>query len=322
MSRRSFKPAMTDQAWGILAVSVACTIWGLSPIFYKEVRHLPPLDVLAHRTLWSLVFFLIYLAMRRRLSEVPRAFTGGQAGLILLAATMVSANWFLFILSTQIDRVTEASLGYFIFPLVAVLIGRFWFAEPMTVLQWCATGLAALGVLVLTIGLGVAPWISLVLAITFGIYSAVKKSMHLGPVLSVACEVLVFLPFALIILSGVFSSHAITPSSRDLVFLVLSGPLTGGPLMLFAYAARRASLVAVGLLQFINPMLQFLCAVLIFAEPFTGWHGTSFVFIWLALGVYSVTLVRQAKASRNVATVSGTEPATLNRSHNEGSAKP
>lgn len=313
---------MNDQAKGIAALLVACSIWGLSPIFYKELAHLPPLDVLAHRTAWSLGFFLIYLGLRGSLREIPAAFRAGRFWAIGLATLMVSTNWFLFILSTQIDRVTEASLGYFIFPLFAVALGRFWFGEGLSRIQWMAVLLAMLGVIVLTLGLGVAPWLSLMLAATFSVYSGIKKTISLGPVLSVTCEVLVFMPVSVLVLVWSLALAEALPNLRDLGFLILSGPLTAGPLLLFSYAARRSSMVAVGLLQFINPTLQFFCAVVLFAEPFTDWHSASFALIWMALGLYAVSLVRQQKAARKRSTASLTETATTNSSFSDGSAKP
>jgi chloramphenicol-sensitive protein RarD len=270
------------------------------------VAHLPPLEVLAHRTLWSLVFFLAYLGLWRRLKEIPAAFGQGRLGSILIAAAMISVNWFLFILATQIDRVTEASMGYFVFPLFAVLLGRFWFGEVLGRLQWVAAALAALGVVALTVGLGIAPWISLLLASTFSVYSVIKKGMQIGPVVSVTCEVILFMPVTVVVLLSSGLSGAAGPSLGDLAILVISGPLTAGPLMLFSYAARHTNMVAIGLVQFINPMLQFFCAVALFAEPFTRWHGLAFALIWAALILYSLSLVRQSKAERNMPTASGT----------------
>jgi len=295
---------MTEAGKGILAMIGACTIWGLSPLYYKELAHVPPQEVLAHRGLWSLVFFGAVLALQGRLREI-RAALGNrrQLGVLALAMAMISTNWFLFILSVQINRTTEASLGYYIFPLVAVLIGRFVFAEKLGRIQWLAVGLAATGVVILTLGLGVAPWISLMLACTFGIYGMLKKGLPLGPVVSVTCEILLFLPVALIVLAlahgggqGVFGANA-----HDTVFLMLSGPITAAPLILFSMAARRVAMATVGLLQYINPTLQFLLAVVIFAEPFTRWHAIAFPLIWLALALYSLAVLRQDRAARKAA---------------------
>ena len=280
---------MTEASKGILAMIGACTVWGLSPIYYKHLAHVPPLEVLAHRALWSFVFFCGVLMLQGRLREIPAALSDRRKlGVFALATTMISINWFLFILSVQIGRTTEASPGYYIYPLVAVLIGRFVFAERLDRTQWLAVALATLAVLVLALGLGVTPWISLVLALTFGVYGMLKKRLALGPVVSVTCEILLFLPVALTALAvahgggqGTFGTNW-----QDSTLLALSGPITALPLILFSTAARRVPMSTVGLLQYINPSLQFFCAVVIFAEPFTPWHAIAFPMIWMALVIY------------------------------------
>lgn len=276
----------------------AAVIWGLSPIFYKALTHVPAPEVLAHRTGWSFVFFAGVLVVQGRLGEIRVALgSWRKVGVIALASVMISANWFLFILSIQIGKATEASLGYYIFPLVAVLVGRFGFGERLARAQWLAVALAALAVAVLTVGLGVAPWIALVLASTFGLYSGIKKGLAVGPVVSVTCETLFFLPIGLSILmlqhgagQGAFGREV-----WDSALLILSGPMTALPLILFSYAARRTSMATVGLLQYINPTLQFLIAVTLFGEPFTLWHQMAFVLIWGALVIFSVASLRQAR---------------------------
>ena len=175
-----------------------CTIWGLSPLYYKLLADIPPGEVLAHRTLWSLVFFAIVLGVQRRLHEVlPLLRPGRTLVRIGIASVMISANWFLFIFAVQVGLTMESSLGYYIFPLVAVLVGRVVFGETLGMTRWLAVGLAALAVLQLSIGLDAAPWIALALAGTFTIYGALKKSIAAGPVLSVTTEVLLLAPFAL-----------------------------------------------------------------------------------------------------------------------------
>ena len=164
-------------------------------------------------------------------------------------------------------------------------------------MQWLAVGVAALAVGVLTLGLGVAPWISLVLASTFGLYGAIKKKLPLGPVVSVTCEILFFMPIGLAILVLQHSSGqgAFGREVWDSALLILSGPLTAMPLILFSYAARRVTLATVGLLQYINPTLQFLIAVMLFGEPFGIWHQIAFALIWTALVIFSAASLRQSK---------------------------
>lgn len=280
---------MTDNLRGILAMILACVIWGLSPLFYALIKHVSPLEVLGWRTLWSLVFFAVVLLVQRRLRELPRALAQPrQVVIIAVASVLIAANWFLFIFSIQAGRAVESSLGYYIFPLVAVILGRIFFAETLSRAQWVAVALAGVAVAVLTFGLGVAPWISLLLAGTFGAYGVIKKQLQLGPVVSVAAEVLVLMPVALawLVVQGHWWDWT------TMAILALSGPMTGGPLMLFSYAAKRARLSTVGLVQYLNPTLQFLVATQIFREPFTMWHAMAFPIIWGALAIYSLSALR------------------------------
>lgn len=316
---------MTSSQTGVLAMIGACVIWGVSPVFYKELSHIPPQEVLAHRALWSLIFFAGVLALQGRLGEMRAAFSGWRrTGVIALAAATISANWFLFILAVQIGRTTETSLGYYIYPLVAVLIGRFVFAERLGRAQWVAVGLATVAVLVLTVGLGAAPWISLVLAVTFGLYGTIKKELPLGPVVSVTCEILMFLPVAAVLLALAHGTGqgAFGTDLRDSVLLILSGPITALPLILFSTAARRVAMSTVGVLQYINPTLQFLCAVVVFGEAFTQWHAIAFPLIWTALAIYSVALLRQESAARKTAIAEAGVSVTVMNSASDPSAKP
>ncbi|MCT8160229.1 EamA family transporter RarD [Pseudoruegeria sp. SHC-113] len=308
---------MTEARKGILAMVAACAIWGLSALYYRLLTHIPPLEVLAHRTLWSLVFFGLVLLAQRRLGEVRSLLVNGQAlWLVALASLMISVNWFLFILSIQIGRAVESSLGYYIFPLVAVLLGAGFFGERLSRAQWIAVGLAAFAVLGLTLGLGVAPWISLALAITFGLYGVIKKSLPAGPVVSVTAEVVLLLPLALVWLWGVHvlgwegltgrNVAAFGQGWRESLLLACAGPMTAGPLILFSYASRRIPLSTLGLVQYLNPTLQFLVAVLVLGEPFTRWHALAFPMIWAALALYTLDAFRQERALRRASVSAGT----------------
>lgn len=290
---------MTQAGQGVLAMMAACTIWGLSPLYYKLLAHVAPTEVLAHRTVWSAVFFVGVLLLQGRLAQTKPLLIGRQMGAVLLAALMISVNWFLFIFSVQADRALEASLGYYIFPLVAVLLGRVVFAERLGRVQLAAVALAAIAVSVLTLGLGVFPLISMVLAVTFGLYGLLKKRLEAGPVVSVTAEVLLLTPLALAWLAWLHGggvAEAVAP--RDLALLILSGPLTAGPLILFSLAAKRVRMATVGLIQYLNPTLQFGCAVLVFGEPFTPWHGIAFPLIWVALALYSGVAIAEERAAR------------------------
>jgi len=301
---------MTDPQKGAFAMVAACVVWGLSPLYYAQLRHVPPLEVLSYRCLWSLVFFAGVLALQGRLRLVAAALSSWRAvAVILSAAVMISTNWFGFIFAVTNGYAVEASLGYYIFPLLAVLLGRVFLAERLSRAQGVAVAIAVVAVLVLTVGLGRAPWIALLLAASFGGYGLVKKRLALGPVISVTAEVLLLAPLAAVWIA-LMGTHAGGGNALGThLLLMLSGPLTATPLVLFAYAARRVRLSTVGVIQYVNPTLQFLCATLVFAEPFTQWHAIAFPLIWGALAIYTISAVGQERASRRVvsnAATSGT----------------
>ncbi|KIC17584.1 EamA family transporter RarD [Leisingera sp. ANG-Vp] len=292
---------MNESAKGILAMIAACVVWGLSGIYYKALSHVPPEQVLSHRVLWSFLFFAGVLLAQGRIDALIAALSSWRHALLLICATaMISLNWFVFISSVQTGHATEASLGYYIFPLLSVLLGRLVFGELLTRAQGAAIGLAALAVAVLAFGLGVAPWIALVLGVSFALYGVAKKKLPLGPVVSVTAEVLLILPVALAVI-WTTGGAGFMGGPQDAAMLAFSGILTGLPLILFSYAAKRVRLGTVGVLQYLNPTLQFMVAVLVFAEPFTQWHGIAFALIWSAVAVFSVSALRQERASRRAA---------------------
>ena len=280
---------MNRTAQGILAILAACVIWGLSPLYYNLLTMVPPLELLAQRTLWSFLFFALVLGLQGRFSALIHAL-GNRGHVITLfaAACAIAVNWYFFIYSVQINRVSEASLGYFIFPLVAVVFGLIVFKEKLSALQWVAVALAVFAVLILTYGLGVAPWLALVLSLSFGTYSVLKKRLDLSPVISVTLEVMLLLPLTVpYLLIQNWPIQDSTDSWQIWFLLMGSGPLTATPLILFSYATRRISMSTVGIMQYINPSIQFLVALLIFAEPMTDWHFWAFSIIWVAVVIYS-----------------------------------
>ena len=316
---------MQDSRSGILSMVAACVIWGLSPLYYKLLVHVPPVEILAHRTLWSLVTFAGLLLVQRRIGALRGALGSARTiGSTALAALMISINWFLFILSIQIGKATEASLGYYIFPLVAVLLGLVSYGERLGRLQWIAVVLAGAGVFVLTAGQGAVPWIALVLAASFGLYGLVKKWVASGPVVSVTAEVALLAPVAsgyLVWLhatgGGIFGTQATTTG-----LLMASGVITALPLILFSRATKAVPYATVGLIQYINPTLQMLCAVIVFGESFTLLHAAAFGLIWVALALYSAAALRAEKARRSVSIVSAAVAPTVTKSSSDASANP
>ena len=282
---------MTEPRKGAVAMVLASIIWGLSAIYYKQLSGIPPLEVLCHRTLWSVIVFIFILRLQDRLQDLKLVFLNKKLILgLFLAAAMISINWFCFIWSVHNDRATEASFGYYIFPLVAVLFGLIFFKEQLSLMKWCSVFLAIFAVTTLAISQNILPFVALVLSVTFGIYGALKKQINLGHVLSVTTEVILLLPLAITFLlywhssgSGSFGKDIETTS-----LLIFSGPMTAVPLMLFSYAARRVQMTSLGIIQYLNPSLQFLVAVFIFAEPFGVSQGIAFGLIWLALFIYTL----------------------------------
>jgi chloramphenicol-sensitive protein RarD len=306
---------MSERTKGLIAMIAACIVWGLSPLAFKAMTGIPPLEVLAHRALWSLVIFGVVLALRGQIGDLKAALRQPRVLLtILLASCLIMVGWWLFIWAIQNGRATQSALGFYIFPLVAVMFGRLMFGERLVTAQWAAVGLVFIAVALLTYGAGAAPWIALVLATNFATYGVIKKGLVLGPVVSVTAEVLLMVPLALLILWHTSHNGAahFGGSTRDTALLIFAGPLTAIPLILFSYAAQRLTLTTTGLVSYINPTLQFFCAAVVFSEPFTFWHTQAFVLIWTALALYSYSNWHQEKARLRAASVEG-ESGTTSR---------
>ncbi len=300
---------MTDPIKGVLAMLGASVTWGLSGIYYKALGHIPPLEILAHRTIWSLVFLGLVLLGQGRLRQVAGHLRNFPTlALLAASALLISANWGMFILSIQKGWAMESSFGYYIFPLVAVALGFLVLKERLSPAKTLAVGIAALAVLTLGIGLGSPPWVSLFLAGTFGAYGLIKNRLDVGPVLSVFIEVLLLSPIALTFLA--LKSTAFGANAHDTIMLIFAGIITGGPLILMSYAARRISLSALGLVQYVNPTIQFFVATFIFLEPFTKWHAIAFPAIWVGLAIYTIDSWRQERSARKRARSVGTSSTT------------
>jgi chloramphenicol-sensitive protein RarD len=300
---------MTDATRGVCAIAAAAAIWGLSGMYYKALAHVPALEVLSHRTLWSVVLFAGVLVLQRRTGEFRRvASDRATLAVLALAAAMIGANWLLFIVSVQTGRALEASLGYYIFPLCAVALGGWVFGERFTRGQILAIVAAAVAVALLAYGLRAPPWIALILACTFAVYGLLKKRVAVGPVLSVSVETSLLALPALVWVLGAHAGGWNGPGLQEgawfgrdaatTLLLVGAGPLTAVPLILMSYAARRIGYATLGLVQYLNPTLQFLVAVMVFAEPFTRWHEVAFPLIWLGLALYSWESWRSDAAGR------------------------
>ncbi|MFL2685301.1 MAG: EamA family transporter RarD [Amylibacter sp.] len=292
---------MKRETTGVLAMFLACFIWGISAFYYNYISQVPPLEVLSHRTIWTAVFIGAILLARRKLIIIPKEATLR----VCFAAIFISINWFFFIYAVQIGKVAQSSLGYYIFPLVAVAFGAIFLGERLSLSQWFAISLAVIAVILLSFGVGEFPYIAISLAITFGLYGLVKKPLTIGPMRSVFWEVGFLLPLALIWLVGthIFGWQGIVgrdggffgSNIKVSIALMFTGILTGVPLILMAFAMERLKLATVGLVQYVNPTLQFLLATLIFMEPVGRVHLIAFSLIWTALGIYSYYSIRQER---------------------------
>ena len=282
---------MTTTNKGFITTAAAFAMWGLFPLYFHSLREVSPFQVIAHRIVWSCLFVLIWMAMRGELSTL-RATLANRSVLWRLAvtATLITNNWAVYVWAVMNGHVVEGSLGYFINPLVNVLLGVALLSERLTRAQWTAVALAAIGVAYLTIVAGSPPWIALALAFSFGFYGLIRKVVKVESLPGLAVETLLLLPFAVGYLFWCESagSGALGHAGPAVAALLIgSGPLTAIALFLFAYGARRLPYSTVGVLQYIAPTLQFACGVFAFHEPFARTRAIGFALIWAALLIYA-----------------------------------
>ncbi len=287
---------------GILSAALAFLCWGLFPIYFHAIGEVPPMQILAHRVLWSLAFLLIVLGWRRQwkwlaIVRQPRVFWSFAASALLL-----SANWLVYIWAVKNGHVIEASLGYFINPLVNIMFGYLLLKERMRTVQWAAIALAALGVCWLTWQSGTVPWIALFLAASFGGYGLLRKTAALGALEGLSFETMVLFPFAAgyiawLTLNGA-NAFVNAPLDTTRLLLVAAGPITAIPLLLFASGARKIPLSILGLLQYLSPTIQFALGVWLFHEAFDSDRMVGFAMIWTALALYAGEGLLRSRAGR------------------------
>lgn len=274
---------------GVLAAGAAFTLWGVFPLYLRLMKQVPSLEILSHRLLWSVVLLMGLLAIRRQWGWLASVRARPRIALTFVSsALMLATNWVVYIWSVNHDHIIDASLGYFITPLFNVLFG-IGLGERLRLTQWLAVGLAACGVVWLTVSAEQLPWIGLVIAVTFSLYGLLRKTAALGALEGLSIETLVLLPAAMLflLLPNAGSSHAFGSDVTLTLLLISAGPVTAIPLLMFAYGARRIPLSLVGLLQYIGPSIQLLIGVWLFSEPFGGNKLAGFALIWLGLLIYS-----------------------------------
>lgn len=271
---------------GILMAIGAYVSWGLLPIYWKLLGHVPTPQLLSHRIAWSFATLILFLGLTRRMGSFRRSLGPSVWSSYVLASLLIGVNWFIYVWSVNAGYMVEASLGYFINPLLSVLLGVFFMRERLRPLQWAPLGLAAAGVIYLTFDYGRLPWIALTLAVTFSLYGLVKKKAPLGAFEGLTLETGLLLAPALVWLgwsehtgAGAFL-HAGTGSD---LLLVGAGVVTTAPLVMFAAAAHRIPLSMIGILQYIAPTIQFLLGVFMYHEPFSRTQFTGFGMVWLAV---------------------------------------
>lgn len=278
----------------------AYALWGVLPIFFKLMAAVRPLEILAQRVLWSLVFLAMVIAARRGFSEVRVALANRRAILLLSAtALLIGANWLVYIWAVLNGHILEGSLGYFLNPLVNTVLGVVFLKERLTRVHLVAVILAAVGVAVLAAGAGQGLWISLTLAFSFGGYGLLRKIAPVESLEGLAVETLIMAPFALgcVLWIARDTGTAFGGDAGITALLVAGGAFTAIPLLLFGAAARRMPYSTLGLLQYIAPTLQFLIAVFVYGEALTTPHLICFAFIWSGLALYAVSTIRAARPS-------------------------
>lgn len=292
---------MVNNYRGYVQAFSAYALWGVFPLYWKLLSHVPSVEVICHRIIWSLLVLTVLTTYVKQWPDV-RGLLKDRKRLALcsLAALLISINWLAFIWAVQNGYVVEASLGYFINPLLTVLLAVVIFREQISSIQWIAIATAFVGVGVMTWATGVFPWIAFSLATSFACYAAVKKRTTMPAISGLGMETAILAPLSLVLLGyfRIYDSEAVALSSVDLQYLILGGPITTLPLVLFASAAKSVPLVAMGMLQYIGPLIQFLLAYFLFKEDVSLGRLVGFVIVWIALAIFAWGTIQLEKQKR------------------------
>jgi len=281
-----------EQRRGFIYGFAAYLIWGLFPLYWKLLDHSGAVELLAHRVLWSLVTIAILVVVRRKFAAVKALLREPRRRWPLIAAAfLISVNWGTYIWAVNHGRVVETSLGYFITPLFTVLLGVVVLKEDLRALQWVALAIAFIAVVGLTIENGRPPWVAILLTFSFGFYGLTKKQAGAGAIEGMAIESGTVVPLALaaIVVLGAQGQSTVTHQGTGyLVLVLLTGPITAVPLLLFGASATRVSMTTLGLLNYIAPIMQFICGVLVFHEEMSPMRWAGFGLVWLALAIFTL----------------------------------
>nr|WP_082882675.1 EamA family transporter RarD [Paenibacillus swuensis] len=298
---------MTEQQKGIGYSALSYFIWGLLPIYWKWLDNISSDQILAQRVFWAFIFMLIVLSVTGRREEFKAQLRvlrkePKRAVPLAVASLLISGNWYIYIWAVNSGHLIEASMGYYINPLVSVLLGLAVLRERLSSLQWCAFALAGAGVLVMTLNLGQFPWVALSLALSFGLYGLAKKLTRMDSIVGLTFETLFVMPFALgylvyLLVKGTLSVGESVAVSLPLI--IGSGAVTAIPLLLFAMGAQRISLTLIGFLQYLAPTISLILGVFLYKENFTDTHLAAFTCIWLSLAVFTWSKTRRTSVKKN-----------------------
>jgi len=282
-----------DQVVGTWYAVGAFSLWGILPLYWKALKNVPASQIIAHRIIWSFVVVAILLFLQHRIKELKQAVSSWRYRFFfLLSAVALGTNWFIYIWAVNAGHIVETSMGYFINPLLNVLLGMLFLRERLNFWQAISVALAFTGVLYMTLEYGKLPWIALSLAFSFAFYGLFRKTSHAGSLIGLLIETIILSPAALTFivfrqLNGTGALGSVSFVSH--ILLVCSGIVTATPLLWFTHAARRIPLASVGFFQYLAPSIQLIIGVIVFKEPFTSVHLVSFSLIWGALSIYSLS---------------------------------
>jgi chloramphenicol-sensitive protein RarD len=285
------KALARDAQSGLLVGLVCYLLWGFLPLLFHALQDVGSVTIVADRTICSLFVVGAILLLRNRMGEVRAALADPQTlRSIVISAVLLAANWLIFVWAVEQNQVLEASFGYFINPLVNVAIGMVFLGERQNPWQWTAIAVAVVAIVIQAIGIGNFPWIAVSLALTFGFYGYFRKTAKVGSASGLFVETLILVPLAVGYLIYTFvrdGGPGLHADPYHLILLLLTGPATAAPLLMFAYAVQRLRLTTIGMLQYLSPSIAFILAITYFGEPINGVRLLSFALIWLSLAIYS-----------------------------------
>ncbi len=283
---------------GVLLGVTGYFLWGMFPLYFVLLETVAPIEVVAHRVVWSLIVVILVLLIGKQWRAFTGAFNRRNVMILGTAALFLSINWLVYVYAVDSNQVVQASLGYFMNPLISVAMGVILLKESLRKTQWVAVGIALVAVVILTIASGSVPWIALSLGFSFGLYGLLKKYANLPSLQSLGIETVVLLPLALIIF-GVFAAQGTESFVLDgpsiTFLLIMLGPITAIPLLAFGGASTRIPLSTLGVLQYITPVLQFLLGVFIFQEAMSTGSWIGFTLVWISLVIFTVDMYRNSR---------------------------